>query len=51
VGWDICMTEHGPAIIEGNDYPGYDLAQIPDDGDPHPRQGLIPLFTKLGITV
>ena len=51
VGWDICMTENGPAIIEGNDYPGYDLAQIPDEGDPHPRQGLIPLFTKLGITV
>ena len=45
------MTENGPAIIEGNDYPGYDLAQIPDKDDPHPRQGLIPLFTKLGITV
>lgn len=51
VGWDICMTEKGPAIIEGNDYPGYDLAQIPDDGDPHPRQGLIPRFEKYGIEV
>ena len=51
VGWDICMTEKGPAIIEGNDYPGYDLAQIPDDGDPHPRQGLIPRFEKFGIEV
>ena len=51
VGWDICMTEKGPAIIEGNDYPGYDLAQIPDDGDPHPRYGLIPRFEKYGIEV
>ena len=51
VGWDICMTEKGPAIIEGNVYPGYDLAQIPDDGDPHPRYGLIPRFEKYGIEV
>lgn len=51
VGWDICLTEHGPAIIEGNDYPGYDLAQIPDDDDPHPRHGLIPRFQQYGIEV
>ena len=51
VGWDICMTENGPAIIEGNDYPGYDLAQIPDDGDPHPRYGLIPRFEQYGIEI
>lgn len=51
VGWDICVTETGPVIIEGNDYPGYDLAQMPDRDEPHPRQGLIPRFTALGIQV
>lgn len=51
VGWDICITPNGPVLIEGNDYPGYDLAQMPDKDAPHPWQGLIPRFTEQGIDV
>ena len=39
VGWDVCITENGPAIIEGNDYPGYDFPQYQEDGTP--RVGLL----------
>lgn len=28
VGWDIAITPDGPAIIEGNDFPGTDLCQL-----------------------
>lgn len=30
VGWDCAITQNGPAIIEGNDYPGYDFWQQPE---------------------
>lgn len=29
VGWDLCLTEKGVAVIEANEYPGNDLYQIP----------------------
>ena len=28
IGWDIAITPYGPAIIEGNEYPGTDLCQL-----------------------
>ena len=28
VGWDIAFTDHGPELIEGNDFPGYGLLQF-----------------------
>ena len=48
---DVSYCANIRGIIEGNDYPGYDLAQIPDDGDPHPRYGLIPRFEQYGIEI
>lgn len=33
-GWDVCFTENGPAIVEGNDYPAYDFPQLPDADKP-----------------
>ena len=29
VGWDIAITDKGPVIIEGNEYPGDDIYQLP----------------------
>lgn len=28
VGWDMAIGPDGPAIIEGNDFPGTDLCQL-----------------------
>ncbi|MEA5050082.1 MAG: sugar-transfer associated ATP-grasp domain-containing protein [Oscillospiraceae bacterium] len=39
VGWDVCLTPTGPAIVEGNDFPGYDFPQLPDPDKP--RVGLL----------
>lgn len=45
VGWDVCFTENGPAIVEGNDYPAYDFPQLPDPGKP--RIGLLAKVQKI----
>lgn len=47
VGWDVCLTPNGPAIVEGNDYPAYDFPQLPDPDKP--RIGLIPKIEEFGI--
>lgn len=47
VGWDVCLTPSGPAIIEGNDYPAYDFPQLPDPDKP--RIGLLPKIEAFGI--
>lgn len=36
VGWDIALTPTGPTIIEGNNYPGHDVYQLP----PHRKNGI-----------
>ncbi len=45
VGWDVCFTENGPAIVEGNDYPAYDFPQLPDPDKP--RVGLLAKVQKI----
>lgn len=45
LGWDVCITPHGPAIIEGNDYPGYDFWQQPEHTPE--RIGLWPYYQKM----
>lgn len=45
VGWDVAITPDGPAIIEGNEYPGTDLCQLA----PHypEKTGLWPYYKNL----
>ena len=45
IGWDVCITENGPSIIEGNNYPGYDFWQLPEHTPD--KIGLLPFFVKL----
>lgn len=44
IGWDVCVGEKKPCLIEGNDFPGHDLYQLPvhrNDG-----YGLMPILEK-----
>lgn len=27
IGWDVAITTNGPVLVEGNNFPGYDMAQ------------------------
>lgn len=44
VAWDVCLGEKKPCLIEGNDFPGHDLYQLPV----HRKGniGLLPIFKK-----
>lgn len=45
VGWDVCISDHGPLLIEGNNFPGHDIYQLP----PHRKDGIgvLPQFEKV----
>jgi len=49
IGWDVAITPDGPAIIEGNEYPGTDLCQLA----PHypEKTGLWPYYKNLLILI
>lgn len=46
VGWDICVGEEKPIIIEGNQFPSHDLYQ-PLFGINGSNEGIVPLFEEL----
>jgi hypothetical protein len=44
IAWDVCLGSKKPCLIEGNDFPGHDLYQLPV----HRKGniGLLPVFKK-----
>jgi len=44
IAWDVCLGEDKPCLIEGNDFPGHDLYQLPVHRDGN--IGLLPVFKK-----
>lgn len=44
IGWDVAFTNKGPVLVEGNEYPGHDIYQLPEHT--HNHLGIWPKFTK-----
>lgn len=44
IGWDVCIGKEKCFFIEGNEFPGHDLYQLPPHRDSN--IGLLPIFKK-----
>jgi len=44
IGWDVSFSTKGPVLVEGNEYPGHDIYQLPEHT--HDKIGIWPKFTK-----
>lgn len=44
IGWDVCLGPDKPFLIEGNDFPGHDLYQLPVHRNDN--YGVLPLFEE-----
>ena len=42
IGWDVCFTPNGPIFVEGNEFPGHDIYQLPEH-TPN-KIGMMPKF-------
>ncbi|SCW64925.1 Sugar-transfer associated ATP-grasp [Ruminococcaceae bacterium YRB3002] len=45
IAWDVCVGKDRPCLIEGNNYPGYDLYQLPVHREGN--MGLYPHFKEI----
>lgn len=44
IAWDVCLGEKKPCLIEGNDFPGHDLYELPVHKKD--KYGLLPRFEE-----
>ena len=42
IGWDVAFSVNGPLLIEGNDFPGHDIYQLPEHTPD--KLGMMPKF-------
>lgn len=42
VGWDVAFTPNGPCLVEGNNFPGHDIYQLPEHTPD--KIGIMPKF-------
>jgi len=42
IGWDVAFTPNGPVFVEGNEYPGHDIYQLPEHTPE--KLGMMPKF-------
>lgn len=45
VGWDVCFTPTGPCLVEGNQFPGHDIYQLPVHTPD--KIGIMPRFREI----